>query len=94
MENVAREVKRELSVRVKDCSSLLKQDGKVIVSAPRKVPGIHRTKTKTPRSAGLRTPLLRSSTRRIPLAAPGTTTGSGTLPLLRRSPTAKKEWQT
>ena len=49
IENVEREVKRELSVRVKDCSSLLKQGRKVVVEMPQKVPGINRLKAKTPR---------------------------------------------
>ena len=45
MENVEREVKREISVRVRDCSSLLKQGRKVVVEMPKKVPGINRLKT-------------------------------------------------
>ena len=48
IENVEKEVKRELSVRVKDCRSLLKPGRKVVVGIPKKVPGINRL-TKTPR---------------------------------------------
>ena len=49
MENVAREVRKELVVKVKDCSSLLKQGGKVVVEAPKKVPGIQCLRPKNPR---------------------------------------------
>ena len=49
IENVEKEVKRELSVRVRDCASLLRPGRKVVVDIPKKVPGINRLKTKTPR---------------------------------------------
>ena len=49
IENMEREVKREPSVRVRNCSSLLKQGRRVVVEMPQKVPGINRLKAKTPR---------------------------------------------
>ena len=51
IENVEKEVKREVSVRVRDCRSLLKLATgarKVVVGIPKKVPGINHI-TKTPR---------------------------------------------
>ena len=51
IENVEKEVKREVSVRVRDCRSLLKpatRARKVVVGIPKKVPGIN-CLTKTPR---------------------------------------------
>ena len=50
IENVAREVKREPDVRVKNCTSMLKGK-RLVVEMPQKVPGISRLKAKTPRKA-------------------------------------------
>ena len=48
IENMEMEVKREVSVKVKDCRNLLRPGRKVVVDIPKKVPGINRL-TKTPR---------------------------------------------